>query len=312
MRGGFHLAEKVLSEPGIRDARHYARRVGWLAVVHPTLCLASLVGFVLLVWRGELFVTLTQRSNVETLTIAFFLVFFAYFTVITAPGALGGLRILGLRAQHRFAADHVAFERRKQQQLGDRREGPCVALDKQLELEGHPGEPFEIDIGDDGGLFCHLRCDGVCVQQLDTFRNGSNNLFAYVVRGLAKRTRGELTIVQWSSTDDQNLAQYTAMASALRASWPKLVVTRELLGDFERELAALCPALREEVLLPDWEFEGEHKLPIIPEPLGIVSLSRNERRVDPLASLVAALVVVAVVLALIAYFIARPPWVPGH
>ena len=312
MPGGFHLAEKVLSEPGIRDARHYARRVGWLAVVHPTLCLASLVGLVLLVWRGELFVTLTQRSNVETLTIAFFLVFFAYFTVITAPGALSGLRIMVLRLQQRFAGDHVAFEQRKQHRLGDRGEGPCVAVDKQLELDGHPGEPFEIDIGDDGGLFCHLRCDGVCLQQLDTFRTGSNNLFAYVVRGLAKRTRGELTIVQWSSTDNQNLAQYKAMASALRASWPKLVMTREQLADFERELAALCPALREEVLLPDWEFEGEHKLPIIPEPLGIVSLSRSERRVDPLASLVAALAVVAVVLALIAYFVARPPWVPGH
>ena len=80
----------------------------------------------------------------------------------------------------------------------------------------------------------------------------------------------------------------------------------------ENDLSALCPALRSEAFLPDWEFQGEHKLPIIPEPLGIISLGRRERRVDPLSSMGLTLVIVAAAIALIVWFIVRPPWVPGR
>jgi len=77
-------------------------------------------------------------------------------------------------------------------------------------------------------------------------------------------------------------------------------------------MAAICRAAREEAFLPQLEYEGEHKIPIIPEPLGILSLARRERRVDALSSMGTALVIVAVTVALIAWFIMRPPWVPGH
>jgi hypothetical protein len=73
----------------------------------------------------------------------------------------------------------------------------------------------------------------------------------------------------------------------------------------------ICPAVREESFLPDVEYEGEHKIPIIPEPLGIISLQRHERRVDPLSSLGTCLAIVAVVTALLVWFAWRPPWVPG-
>jgi hypothetical protein len=91
-----------------------------------------------------------------------------------------------------------------------------------------------------------------------------------------------------------------------------MVLTADQRRRLEDDLRALCPALRNEAFLPDWEYEGEHKLPIIPEPLGIISLSRTERRVDPLSSLSATLVVVLLVVALICFFLLRPPWVPGR
>src|SRR4029078_6783109 len=137
---------------------------------------------------------------------------------------------------------------------------------------------------------------------------------------LNEHTGDTVTIVQWGSTDEEALLGYTANADALRALgdklgarvWPTVCVSHATRAALERDLAGVAPALREEAFLPDWEYQGEHKLPIIPEPLGIISLSRSERRVDPLSSLTAALVVVLVVLGLLIYFIARPPWVPGH
>ena len=95
-------------------------------------------------------------------------------------------------------------------------------------------------------------------------------------------------------------------------AWPTIAISADARRALEAELAELCGALRDELFLPDWEYAGEHKLPIIPEPLGIISLSRSERRVDPLSSLTAALVIVLLVLGLICFFIVRPPWVPGH
>ena len=62
---------------GCRERRAYVRRVHRLALAYVCLFFASLVGIFLLVWWGQFFVTLTQRSNVETLTIAFFIVLVA-------------------------------------------------------------------------------------------------------------------------------------------------------------------------------------------------------------------------------------------
>jgi hypothetical protein len=95
-------------------------------------------------------------------------------------------------------------------------------------------------------------------------------------------------------------------------AWPTVVITEAQRESLENDLSALCPALRSEAFLPDWEFQGEHKLPIIPEPLGIISLSRKEKRVDPLSAMVAAVSIVAIVVALVIFFIVRPPWIPGR
>jgi len=63
-----------------------------LAAEYLALFICALTGIALLIWKAQLFVTLAQRSNVETLTIAFFLVFFAYLAALSAPGARGARR----------------------------------------------------------------------------------------------------------------------------------------------------------------------------------------------------------------------------
>jgi len=310
----------MLRAPGVSDPAHYHRRLTWLAIVHPALFVCAVAGIALLVWRGELFVTLAQRSNVETLTIAFFLVFFGYFIVVTAPGALGGARIGWYRLRERLARDRERIAKQRVAALGDRADGSSAAFDKVIELASAPGQPWEVDIHDEVGSVGRLRFDGVRVRYLDAFHGGSNTLFGYVEDKLAELAGVEVTLVQWSSTDEEALLAYVANAAAMRAigeklgihAWPVAALTDAARDTLERELAALAPALREEAFLPDWEFEGEHKLPIIPEPLGIISLTRSERRVDPLSSLTAALGVVVIVLGLLCYFIARPPWIPGH
>jgi hypothetical protein len=317
---GIDLPRAALREPGVSDPRHYARRVLWLAVVYPCLLLCTLAGFALLLWRAEFFITLSQRSNVETLTIAFFLLYFGYFACATFPGAVGGIRIAVFHLRLRLSRSPQAVEARRIAALGERGPGASVAFDKAIELAGRPGQPLELELRDAAGSMGKLRITGVRADHIDAFRGGSNTLLAYFERKLADITGAQLSIVQWRSTDDEALLQYVATADALRAlgaklqvdAWPTVVIAEDQRRAIERELGEICGALRDEALLPDWEFAGEHKLPIIPEPLGIISLSRSERRVDPLSSMLSALVIVVVVVGLICLFLARPPWVPGR
>src|SRR5512142_3576296 len=85
--------KQAVDEPGTRSPADYTRRVLGLAVLYPLVTLGALVGEALLVWRVKALVTLTQRSNVETLTLAFFAVFFAYVGYLGAKGVPGAARI---------------------------------------------------------------------------------------------------------------------------------------------------------------------------------------------------------------------------
>src|SRR3954454_18741464 len=93
--------EQLIAEPGAEDARHYRQRVNRLAAEYVALFTGGGLGIAVLIWKAQLFVTLAQRTNVETLTLAFFLVFFGYVAVLSAPGALGAVRITayGIRAR---------------------------------------------------------------------------------------------------------------------------------------------------------------------------------------------------------------------
>ncbi len=95
------------------------------------------------------------------------------------------------------------------------------------------------------------------------------------------------------------------------ALWPKVTLTDEDCAELQQRLSEICPAVRNEGFLPQWDYAAEHKLPIIPEPLGLFSLSRTEKRVDPVSSIGCALWVVAAVVAILGLFVLFPPWVPG-
>jgi hypothetical protein len=297
-----------------------------LALFYVLLFLGALVGIALIIWKAQLFVTLAQRSNVETLTIAFLFVFFAYLAGISAPGALGVARLLYYELPARLGQDRDAVERRKWEVLGPSgHEPPRAALNRVLEAEGRPGEAFELAVADHVGSMGVLRVDGAEIMHLGARKDGSNTLLAYFVHQTddvlgARGMQANVDVIDWSRIDDETTEQYLGMVRFARnlerhlgadELWPKVRLTDADCEELERRMALVCPALRNESFLPDWEYAGEHKLPLIPEPLGLVSLSRSERRVDPEASLGCAVLVVAAAVVVLALFLKFPPWVPG-
>jgi hypothetical protein len=199
-----------------------------------------------------------------------------------------------------------------------------VALNRLLEREHGAGEAFDLSIADAAGGMGSLHVDGAEVTHIASVREGSNSLLAYFVHQVNQilelsPARG-LEVVQWQRIDDESALQYLSTVQFARnlerrldagELWPRVALSDADCGELERRLSAVCPALRSEGFLPEWEYAGEHKLPIIPEPLGLVTLSRSERRVDPLASMGCAVIVVLGTVLVLAAFILFPPWVPG-
>lgn len=320
------LVAHAVAEPGTRTAEEFSLRVRRLAATYLLLFVASGLGIALLLLWSKPFVTLAQRSNVETLTLLFFLVFFGYLAAISARGALGALRLAGYWLSARLG-DSTEVERRKLEALGDSEgEPPWVALNVVLERADRPGAPIELEVADGVGSLGKLRVDRARLTHLDARRDGSYNLFPFLaeqVNDLLRR-RGEsrrVDVVQWKHLDDERTEEFLGLvdfAENLRAQlnarelWPHVILTPEECSALERRLSEICPALRNEGFLPHWEYRAEHKLPVIPEPLGLVSLSRSERRTDPIASMGCALMVVLFALGIIILFILLPPWVPGR
>lgn len=317
------LARHFIREPDTETPERYARRVRQLTKIHAALPLLCAVGIALICAWGKHFVTLAQRSNVETLTVAFFVLFFLYLLVLSSRGFVGACRIA------RFAllrGEPLAIERRKVAALGKPASRPEIGLNVIVERGDLPGEHFEIPIEDAAGSMGRLRIDGARVTHLDAYNGGSQNMLAYFARHVDRivDARGgwqrAVDVVQWKSIDDEESEQYLGMVEFARnlsrelgkkPLWPAVTLSAADCDELARNLRDICPALRDEAFLPHWEYSAEHKLPIIPEPLGIVSLGRSEKRADPLATMGCALFVVAASVAVTVLFIVLPPWVPG-
>jgi hypothetical protein len=311
-----NLARMAISEPDIGDDRHYASRVKILSALYIAHFCASIVGCGLLLWQAKLFVTLTQRSNVETLTLAFFFVFFAYLAVLTSRGATSGSRVL----YHLWRGTMPTLPRRKPDE-----DPPTVATNLAIETAAAPHAAFELRIGADDESLGVFRIEGARIEHRASHGTCNNNAFAYLVgqirRVVSPRTGAVgLDIVEWKKLDEETAEKYlglvtfaTNLGRRLETSglWPTLQLLPDECREIERRLAAVARTFRLEALLPDWEYRGEHKLPIIPEPLGLLTLSVDKRRVDPLASMGAALIVLVIALGLFAYMAIWPPWVPG-
>lgn len=310
-------------EPDVRDPRHYRRRVRLLACVYIGVFSVSMAGLVTVALNGRFFVTMAQRTNVETLTLAFLLILFAYLSALSARGVVGALRASWFWLRALLASDKIAVERDKVRALGLPARGPMVAMNVVVEKEMHGGERFELRIADEAGTMGSICIDGARWTHCNAYNKGSNEVFPFLAQQIAALLgldEDALDVVHWGTLDAESMAQYLGQVIALNrigqmvgkeTVWPRVTITDAHCAELERRLSQICGALRDEAFLPHWEYEGEHKIPIIPEPLGIISLSRSERRVDPLPSMTAALIVVSAVLAFAVWFLMEPPWVPG-
>jgi hypothetical protein len=170
-----------------------------------------------------------------------------------------------------------------------------------------------------------VRFDGARCTFLPDYKHTSNNIFVYVEHQLNQMLgeRGEdaqLDILAWKTIDDEATEHYLAFVQfgrnlerALGAEelWPRITLAAHDVAELEQRLSRICRPLRNECFLPDWEYSAEHKVPIIPEPLAFASISRSERRADPLASMGLTVGVVLGAVGVLALLIAFPPWVPG-
>jgi hypothetical protein len=295
-----------------------------LAIEHLLLFVGTLAGMALLVWKAQLYVALAQRSNVETLTLAFFFVFFGYLAVLSAPGALGALRLLVFTLQDRQGGAFEATEQRKMRALGRPGSEAVAELNRVLEVEGQACTDLDFPVADRAGSMGVVRVQGARLRHLPAHGNGSSELLAYfqvqAAQLLEVRGQERLEIVVWKRTDDEAADQYHGLVEFARNLerqlekgdlWPKARLIPADRQELERRLSAVCPALRNEGFLPQWDYQAEHKVAIIPEPLGLLSLSRTEQRVDPVSSMGCAVWVVLASLAIFALFVLFPPWVPG-
>ncbi|HYS11285.1 MAG TPA: hypothetical protein VEP66_21290 [Myxococcales bacterium] len=315
MRG---LIKRVISEPGAETPKAFALRVRLLGLTYVVLFVACCAGEVLLALKGKLLVTLAQRSNVETLTIAFLMVFYGYLAAVSAPGAFGAARIVVFAVRRRLARDLVAERRRQVEVLGQRGDGPWAALAKAVERSD--GLPIRFELRDDAGVHGAIEVQGARVSQVQAFRRGSADLLAYFVRQMSDVTGEDIPIVVWGQIDDDEGEKYLAQVEFARALqrhlqapplWPTVSLRPEQIEELGRRLRSITPCLTDDALLPDWEYEAEHKLPVIPEPLGLVSLGRSTKRADPVAAMGFATLIVLLTLAVVVLFVVRPPWVPG-
>lgn len=121
--------------------------------------------------------TLSQRSNVETLTIAFIIVLFVYLIVLSLAGAWGALRIFYFNAPARPGRDTATVESRKQAALKLLRgDPPTVALNCLVCHTDRPHEPIAIPIADDAGSLGRVLIDGATMTHQESLQGGSNSL----------------------------------------------------------------------------------------------------------------------------------------
>ncbi len=321
------MSQRFVREQGTQSVPDYQSRVRRLALIYVAIVVVCVAAIVLIVYQGKLLITLSQRSNVETLTLAFIIVLFAYLAAISLPGFWGALRIAALNGPRWLGKDALEVERRKQSKLGRHSGEPdTVFLNCRLSPEVAPDAPVELPVEDAAGSLGTIVIDGVKISRREATRGGSNSMFAYVeqrANALVKRRvpDAKIEIVQWATINDEQGYQYYSMVQfserlqrELKSPplWPSYGLTDDEIATLRRELAELCPTLRNEAMLPDVEYSAEHRLPIIPEPLGFIALSRSESRADPVASMGCALIVALVILAIVVAIVLFPPWVPAR
>jgi hypothetical protein len=320
------FVQQMVREQGTDSVGGYRKRVYRLAAIYSAIVLIGVAAIAIIILWGKFFVTLSQRSNVETLTLAFVLVLFAYLVIICLPGAWGTVKILYYNLPAWLGRDRAVIEARKQAAVRYKQGKPdAVYLNCRLYRQGHPHDAVRIPIRDAAGALGTVVIDGVKMTHEHGAKHSSNSLFAFIEQRTEQLVQerdpeAQIEIVQWATINDEPGLQYESLVAFSRnlekhldsgPLWPAVELTEQDIETLTRETSELCPVLRNETHLPDLEYEAQHQLPIIPEPLAFVSLSRQEQRADPEASMGCALIVMVGMLAILLLFIFFPPWVPG-
>ena len=111
-----------LMESPVASVRDLRRRTTILAFIHVVLTASSVALLLVLALRLKLLVTLSQRSNVETLLILFFAAFVTVLLITTGRSTLGAITLFGLRGlpadrRQRWIQAHHVEPRREERTL---------------------------------------------------------------------------------------------------------------------------------------------------------------------------------------------------
>lgn len=332
------IAEKLVKEALTRTPERYAARVRWLAAIFFTLNILSVAIIVAIAWRVQYLITLAQRSNIETLVFAIIFVLAVYYLASTFRGFIGALRIIRynlpkLRAKERKAVEEI--ERKKHDALKKGTEQKSAYFDQAVRLKGHHDQTIHWEVGDNSGKLGDLELSGVQILYKPVKDGMNAALFEFVgdqiEDALRKRDpEAQLQITQWSTIDEDQASAYHRMvqafenmgaalaqgkpeseAASVGPIWPEVELTQDEVHAIGKAIRALVPTLRDESMLPDVEYEVEYSVPVLPEPLSFMRLTRRENRADPVVTMGFATVITAAVLATILFFIILPPWLPS-
>lgn len=332
--------EQLIKQQGARTEEQYRRRVLALAAIYFVLNLVCLLVIFIVAWRVKLWITISQRSNVETLTFAFIFVLFLYLYITSFRGAWGAMRIFwrnGIKRMLGRNTEQLECEKQAALHTCDQEGHRRAYTDVQIVRNGDEARPIIIPLRDAAGSLGELRINGVRLYLKAEVGGISNSIFEYIVNQVEQAVNQcaeqhsneeddegapiEINIVAWQSVDEEEAVMYYHQVEAFRRLarkldeeqqfWPTIRLHEGDVEYLKARLREVIPTLRDETLLPDVEYSAEYRIPIIPEPLGFVSLSRNEKRADPIATMGCAMVVVIAMAALLLYFIYLPPWVPG-
>jgi hypothetical protein len=312
-----HWLWELMQSP-VTDVRSLRRRTNLLVAIHLTLTAAALAVLALVLWRIRLLVTLTQRSNVETLVLAFVLAFALYMIVTTAPSTWGSLVLLRLRLVGRDRAQRWLQGRAERQPKETKKVYLNVTVDAP-----HAGG-IALPIEDEHGRLGTLRIDGAEVALVDVPEQLANSALALTAIELRHVGRLDGTdtpplIVAWPGIDQEVAERYGSEVRAFRRLgtalgkplWPSVRVDDAGVARIASVMRAATAELREDMLLPDIEYSAEFTIPIVPEPFAFIQVKRSQEHADAVASLGFATLVVVATLAVVTWVIVNPPWVPG-
>src|SRR5689334_22143125 len=163
MRGSqMSFVQQMVREQGTDSVDGYRKRVYRLAAIYSAIVLIGVAAIAIIILWGKFFVTLTQRSNVETLMLAFVLVLFAYLVIVCSPGAWGTIKILYYNLPAWFGRDQAEVEARKQAAVKYKEGKPdAVYLNCRVCRQGHSNDAVRIPIRDAAGDLGTVVIDGV-------------------------------------------------------------------------------------------------------------------------------------------------------